>query len=46
MTKACAHGVDYVAALCKEWKVDQVKEIVNETLHELIEPYVYARPRS
>jgi HAD superfamily hydrolase (TIGR01490 family) len=33
---------DYVAALCKGWKVDQVKEIVNETLHELIEPYVYA----
>ncbi len=33
---------DYVAELCKGWKVDQVKQIVNETLHELIEPYIYA----
>jgi HAD superfamily hydrolase (TIGR01490 family) len=33
---------DYVAALCKGWKVDQVKQIVSETLHDMIEPYVYA----
>lgn len=33
---------DYVAELCKGWKVDQVKQIVSETLHELIEPYIYA----
>src|SRR5262245_2790304 len=33
---------DHVAALCKGWRVDQVSQIVNETLHELINPYVYA----
>ena len=33
---------DYVAKLCKGWKVEQVRQIVNETLHELIHPYVYA----
>jgi HAD superfamily hydrolase (TIGR01490 family) len=33
---------DYLAALCKGWQVDQVRQIVNETLHELINPYVYA----
>jgi HAD superfamily hydrolase (TIGR01490 family) len=33
---------DHVAALCKGWRVDQVQQIVNETLHELINPYVYA----
>ena len=33
---------DYLAALCKGWRVDQVRQIVNETLHELINPYVYA----
>ena len=31
-----------VADLCKGWRVDQVSQIVNETLHELINPYVYA----
>ena len=33
---------DAVAQLCKGWRVDQVQQIVNETLHELINPYVYA----
>jgi HAD superfamily hydrolase (TIGR01490 family) len=33
---------DHVAALCKGWRVDQVSQIVSETLHELINPYVYA----
>jgi HAD superfamily hydrolase (TIGR01490 family) len=33
---------DYVAALCKGWPVEQVQQIVNETLQELINPYVYA----
>ena len=33
---------DYLAELCKGWPVDQVRQIVTETLHELINPYVYA----
>jgi HAD superfamily hydrolase (TIGR01490 family) len=33
---------DYLAELCRGWRVDQVSQIVNETLHELINPYVYA----
>jgi HAD superfamily hydrolase (TIGR01490 family) len=33
---------DYLAELCKGWKVEQVSQIVGETLHELINPYVYA----
>jgi HAD superfamily hydrolase (TIGR01490 family) len=33
---------DYMAELCKGWRVDQVRQIVTETLHELINPYVYA----
>lgn len=33
---------DYIAELCKGWQVEQVCQIVNETLHELINPYVYA----
>jgi len=33
---------DYVAKLCKGWNVEQVRQIVNETLHELIHPYIYA----
>ncbi len=33
---------DHLATLCKGWSVDQVQQIVNETLHELINPYVYA----
>jgi HAD superfamily hydrolase (TIGR01490 family) len=33
---------DHLAQLCRGWRVDQVSQIVNETLHELINPYVYA----
>jgi HAD superfamily hydrolase (TIGR01490 family) len=33
---------DHVAQLCRGWRVEQVSQIVNETLHELINPYVYA----
>jgi len=33
---------DYVARLCTGWSVEQVSQIVNETLHELIHPYIYA----
>jgi HAD superfamily hydrolase (TIGR01490 family) len=33
---------DYLAELCKGWRVEQVRQIVTETLAELINPYVYA----
>lgn len=33
---------DSVAELCKGWQVEQVNQIVTETLHELINPYIYA----
>jgi HAD superfamily hydrolase (TIGR01490 family) len=33
---------DYLAELCRGWPVDQVRQVVAETLHELIDPYVYA----
>ena len=33
---------DYLKALCAGWPVDQVNTIVAETLHELIDPMVYA----
>jgi HAD superfamily hydrolase (TIGR01490 family) len=33
---------DAAAQLCKGWRVEQVRQIVNETLDELINPYVYA----
>ena len=33
---------DYVATLCKGWSVEQVSQIVDETLQELINPYIYA----
>ncbi|MEV6965816.1 HAD-IB family hydrolase [Hamadaea sp. NPDC051192] len=33
---------DYLAELCKGWSAEQVRQIVDETLHELIKPYVYA----
>jgi HAD superfamily hydrolase (TIGR01490 family) len=32
---------DYLAVLCAGWPVQQVKDIVAETLHELINPLVY-----
>ncbi|MEV5600274.1 HAD family hydrolase [Streptomyces sp. NPDC052299] len=31
----------YLSALCKGWNVQQVKELVAETLHELIDPIIY-----
>ncbi|XVU25751.1 HAD family hydrolase [Actinoplanes sp. CA-054009] len=33
---------DYLAALSKGWRVEQLQQIVAETLEELINPYVYA----
>lgn len=33
---------DYLKALCTGWQVEQVNAIVAETLHELIDPMVYA----
>jgi HAD superfamily hydrolase (TIGR01490 family) len=33
---------DHLAKLCKGWSVEQVQQIVNETLEELINPYIYA----
>lgn len=33
---------DYVAQLSRGWPADQVRAIVDETLHELIDPFVYA----
>jgi HAD superfamily hydrolase (TIGR01490 family) len=33
---------DYLAELCRGWQVEQVQQIVRETLDELINPYVYA----
>ena len=33
---------DYLAALCKGWNAEQVRQIVAETLDELINPFVYA----
>ena len=33
---------DYLKALCAGWSVEQVNAIVAETLHDLIEPMVYA----
>jgi HAD superfamily hydrolase (TIGR01490 family) len=33
---------DYLKALCAGWPVQQVHDIVGETLHELIDPLVYA----
>ncbi|MEV4743379.1 HAD family hydrolase [Streptomyces sp. NPDC049555] len=31
----------YLSALCKGWNVQQVRELVAETLHELIDPIIY-----
>lgn len=31
----------YLSALCRGWNVAQVREIVAETLHELIDPLIY-----
>src|SRR5688572_15211988 len=40
--QAMARTRDYLAALCKGWRVEQVRQIVREALAELINPYVYA----
>lgn len=40
--QAMSRTRDYLAALCKGWRVEQVQQIVAETLDELINPYVYA----
>jgi HAD superfamily hydrolase (TIGR01490 family) len=32
---------EYLSMLCKGWNVQQVKEIVAETLHDLIDPIIY-----
>ncbi|WP_199548644.1 HAD family phosphatase [Streptomyces sp. N35] len=32
---------EYLSALCKGWNQQQVKEIVAETLHDLIDPIIY-----
>lgn len=32
---------EYLSALCKGWNVQQVKELVAETLHDLIDPIIY-----
>ena len=31
----------YLTAMCSGWEVNQVREIVSETLHEIIDPIVY-----
>jgi HAD superfamily hydrolase (TIGR01490 family) len=33
---------DYLTELCRGWEVEQVRQIVAETLHELIDPIIYA----
>ncbi|MEU4559233.1 HAD-IB family hydrolase [Actinoplanes missouriensis] len=40
--QAMARTRDYMAALSKGWRVEQVQQIVAETLNDLINPYVYA----
>ena len=32
---------EYLSAMCAGWDVQQVKDIVAETLHELIDPIIY-----
>ncbi|MBA0053527.1 HAD family hydrolase [Streptomyces sp. AJS327] len=32
---------EYLSALCRGWNVQQVREIVAETIHELIDPLIY-----
>ncbi|GAA0372070.1 HAD family hydrolase [Streptomyces blastmyceticus] len=32
---------EYLSALCRGWNVQQVRELVAETLHELIDPIIY-----
>jgi HAD superfamily hydrolase (TIGR01490 family) len=32
---------DYLTSMCTGWDVQQIRDIVNETLHEIIDPLVY-----
>jgi HAD superfamily hydrolase (TIGR01490 family) len=32
---------EYLSAMCRGWNVEQVKEIVAETIHDLIDPIIY-----
>src|SRR3954467_14766882 len=32
----------YVTAMCTGWDVEQVKSVVGETLHEIVDPLVFA----
>jgi HAD superfamily hydrolase (TIGR01490 family) len=32
---------DFLTAMCKGWDVNQIREIVNETLHDIVDPLVY-----
>ncbi|CAN5548093.1 HAD-IB family hydrolase [soil metagenome] len=32
---------DYLTAMCSGWDVQQIRDIVNETLHDIIDPLVY-----
>jgi HAD superfamily hydrolase (TIGR01490 family) len=32
---------DYVTALCAGWEVEQVRDIVHEALHEVVDPLIY-----
>ena len=32
---------EYLSAMCRGWNVQQVREIVAETLHDLIDPLIY-----
>jgi HAD superfamily hydrolase (TIGR01490 family) len=32
---------DYLTAMCTGWDVQQIRDIVNETIHEIIDPLVY-----
>ncbi|WP_051940174.1 HAD family hydrolase [Phaeacidiphilus oryzae] len=37
---------EYLSQLCRGWNVQQVREIVAETLHELIDPIIYEEAAS
>jgi HAD superfamily hydrolase (TIGR01490 family) len=37
---------DYMAALSAGWEVDQVQEIVNEALHQVVDPLIYEEAAS
>ena len=35
----------YVTSMCAGWDVEQIKSIVNETLHDIVDPLVFAEAR-